>query len=104
MDKPTRRAEDSGLLYHYQRWKVPVSALLGAVGATWFAITWADDKIRKVEQVPVIAEAVLQLKKNQESIDRRLQAMEARQAGVEKKLDTTQKEIIDKLDLLVERR
>lgn len=88
---------------HYERWKVLGSTLLGAAVSLWLAVTWADDKIRKVERIPAIEEAVLQMKLAQEVNDRRMQRLEERQAKVEHKLDTTQGEILEKLDVLVER-
>lgn len=101
---PARRAEDTGFLRLYEKWKVPSAALLGAVISIWGAVTWSDDKLRKIEQVPALEEAVLQLKVNQESTDRRLLRSEERQAKIENKLDNTQQEILEKLDVLVDQR
>jgi hypothetical protein len=38
------------------RWKPIVAALVMLCVAIWGAVTWADDKLRKVEQVPGIAQ------------------------------------------------
>lgn len=100
---PRRRSRDTGVLRLYEKYKVIASALMGALVSVWIAVTWADDKLRKVEQVPKLEEAVLQLKTNQESLERRLSRIEHQQKALDDKLETTQGQILEKLDVLVER-
>lgn len=90
-------------MHYYETWKVPVSALLGALAATWFAVTWADDKIRKVEQVPAVVEAVLQMKMNQELVDVRLSRIEDQQARMDKRLNLMNDRVSDQLDVIIDK-
>jgi hypothetical protein len=52
-------------------WKGIVATLGAAAGIIWLSVTWADDKLRKIDRVPAIEEAVLQLKLAHEEAHRR---------------------------------
>lgn len=99
-----RRAEENGFLGFYSRWKVVISGLTGLIIGIWVVVPRADGVVKNADKVPAIEEAILQLKTNQETAERRFQRLEERQSKVEHKLDSAQQEILDKLDLLVERR
>ena len=85
-----------------ERWKLLATVGLSIIGSIWLAVTWADDKIRKVEKVPVIEEAVLQLKLNEELTRDRLERMEKRQDAMDEKQDRANALILQRLDKLVE--
>jgi hypothetical protein len=87
-----------------ERWKITLTVALSILGTVWIAVTWADDKIKKVERVPVIEEAVLQLKLNEELARERVERIERRQDAMDEKQDRANALILEKLDKLVERR
>lgn len=87
-----------------ERWKLLATVGISIVGSIWLAVTWADDKIRKVEKVPVIEEAVLQLKINEELTRDRVERMEQRQDAMDEKQDRANALILERLDKLVEKR
>lgn len=87
-----------------ERWKLLATVGISIIGSIWLAVTWADDKIRKVEKVPVIEEAVLQLKINEELTRDRVERMEQRQDAMDEKQDRANALILERLDKLVEKR
>lgn len=86
-----------------ERWKVITTVCISVIGSIWLVVTWADDKIRKVERVPAIEEAVLQLKTNEELATERIKRLEERVDRSEEKQDRANALILDRLDRLIEK-
>lgn len=76
-------------------WKGLLVTLAGAIGAVWLGITWADDKLRKIEKVPALEVAVVELQRARKEAEIR---NEERQAQL--RLDNAA--ILTKLDQLLE--
>lgn len=87
-----------------ESWKVPGAVALALLGSAWYAVTRADDLMRKADRVPAIEEAILQMKINEEIAGRRLDTLERAQAASEKRAERQNAEISDKLDRLLEHR
>lgn len=102
-NEPQRRRVDQPILKFINTWKAPMSAFAGAIISVWITITWADDKLRKVEQVPAVVEAVLQMKINHDLVDVRLSRIEDRQARMEKRLGLINDRVSDQLDVIIDK-
>lgn len=85
-----------------EHWKLLATVALAILFGVWKTVTYADDKIRKVEQIPAIAEAVLQLKANQELDRARMQRMEERQDLAEQKQDAANALILQGINKILE--
>lgn len=87
-----------------ERWRLLATVAAGLLASVWFAVTWADDKLRKVERVPAIEEAVLQFRVNEELIGQRIERIEKRQDLIDQKQDAANTMILQRLDKLLEER
>lgn len=85
-----------------ERWKLFATVGVGVLASLWYVVTFADDKIRKADQVPALAEAVLQLKANQELDRARMQRMEERQDLAEQKQDAANALILQGINKILE--
>lgn len=84
------------------RWKTTLTALATVAGALWFSVTWADDKLRKIEKVPQLERAVDELT---ESVDRltEVQTRLVRQQQMADERQAAQNAaILNRLDKLLE--
>lgn len=79
----------------HEHWKPIAGSVVTVVAAVWITITWADDKLRKIERVPALEQAVWELKAAN------LKA-EERNAVLEREITATNKAILAKLDRLLE--
>lgn len=43
-------------------WRLSLSACLTLAASIWYGVTWADDKLKKIERIPAIEAAVIELK------------------------------------------
>lgn len=93
--------EDRRIHKTFERWKVFVTAGFALSGVLWFAVTRADDLIRKADKVPLIEEAVLQMKINQELSEQRLSRLESRTAVVEERQNQANQLILERLDQII---
>lgn len=84
-----------------ERWRLFATVGVGVLASLWYVVTFADDKIRKADQVPALAEAVLQLKVNEELGRARMERMEQRQDVIEQKQDAANAMILERLDKLL---